>query len=533
MKILIGGRDRHRNETASHGARGNRTAHSGIGAILTNDEKLDCTKKCCIAIVSRCDPSWAATLVDLPVCQYISMSIVVSLAKNTSTFTPFCYGRGDSGQLDCVAKTKDQILRAASPLRLTGYPGIRRAPRINPCSSWIPVIARIAFLITFWSVAVALQHVSLTSNLLIRMYWLPIPFFHRRLPLRFVSNGCIIASRMEFLAVPSTRPRPRSNSSSNQRLGSPLSLQSSQGLYRYSGQQNAWLPLQLQTLRSQDFSTRTFTKFQVITWNIEFSSPLITKRTAGILDYIHSRISASPAQSWDIPTIILFQEVHAEAFPAFLSHPFLQNHYDLTDISCENFASHYGTVSLIPQSLTPFVSAIARIPFRNSRMGRDALTIDLDLPHFPDFPRSFPSLPTTSKIRICNVHLESLRGHGDVARPEQLRFVSKLLSAADGGLVAGDMNPIAPTDDQVPHVLSLVDCWEVLHPQATEEEGHTWGYQPRSVRHPAGRLDKVLLSGGLAPHSIERFGVGQYVEHRWDNIWLSDHYGLLAEIRIV
>ncbi|KAF9446517.1 hypothetical protein P691DRAFT_794407 [Macrolepiota fuliginosa MF-IS2] len=291
-----------------------------------------------------------------------------------------------------------------------------------------------------------------------------------------------------------------------------------QRLYRYNEQDEDWLPLQLSHSPPPVHPSGTPTQFQVITWNIDFSTPLVEERTTAILDYIQNRLLSSSAPN--NPTVILFQEVHPEAIEAMLSHSFIQNHYDMTDISNRHFSTSYGTVTLVPKCLTPFVSSVSRIPFENSGMGRDVLTVDFGLP--------FRSV--TRRIRISNVHLESLRGHGDKARPEQLKFVSELLATVDGGLVAGDMNAIAPTDDRVPQTLGLIDCWEVMHPQAAEEEGHTWGYQPRG-RYPAGRLDKVLVSGSLAPLSIGRLGVGQYIRWHGDNYWLSDHFGILAQIR--
>lgn len=328
--------------------------------------------------------------------------------------------------------------------------------------------------------------------------------------------------------------RPRCLSQTSDRPDLSQSHPYNQHLYRYNGCDKTWHPLHLQSLcRSSSRLTESvskFQKFQVITWNIDFSSSHIQRRTTAILNYIQHHAKVPSASDEGIPTIILLQEVCSEAFPPILSHPFLQKYYDLTDISRQKFKEHYGTVTLVPQSLTPFLGGVVRIPFRNTRMGRDALIIDLDLPHLPSFRHSYPSQPITSRIRICNTHLESLRGQSDIARPQQLKFISELLSSAGGGIVAGDMNAIAPTDDQVPQRVGLVDCWEVLHPQS---EGHTWGYQPPSRRFPTGRLDKVLFSGDLAPVSMERIGMGEHFDHRWDTVWLSDHYGLLAQFTTI
>ncbi|KXN93247.1 hypothetical protein AN958_00171, partial [Leucoagaricus sp. SymC.cos] len=298
---------------------------------------------------------------------------------------------------------------------------------------------------------------------------------------------------------------------------------------------DAWKPISMPISSGAIAPGQAISKFQIITWNIDFSTPYIHERTVGILNCIQNYLLSTNAQTPGlntIPPIILLQEVDSSAFPALVTHPFIQNNYDLTDISARNFESDYGTITCVPHALTPFVTAITRIPFENSAMGRDALTLDLDLPHFPNFRRSFPCQPVISRIRICNTHLESLRGHGDRARPEQLRVVSQLLFCVDGGLVVGDMNCIAPTDHEVPSRLGLIDAWEVLHPQDPPEVGYTWGYQPPRKWYCPARLDKVLYSGELRPVSIERFGIGQTIGYDREYIWLSDHYGLVAEFLV-
>jgi tyrosyl-DNA phosphodiesterase 2 len=325
--------------------------------------------------------------------------------------------------------------------------------------------------------------------------------------------------------------RPPSLSPSFDQPKPELAMSSSnQCLYRYNGTTGLWEPISLPLLPSGAPSTgEVIPNVQVITWNVEFSSPHVEERTIGILDYIQNYITTTAAHISGIPTILLFQEARADAVLALTKHSFIQNNYDLTDFSTRNFGNYYGTVTCIPQILTPFVTSVSRQPFQNTRMGRDALTVDLGLPH--NNP-SFPSQPIVSQIRICNTHLESLRGHGDLARPKQLKEISQLLLSADGGLVAGDMNAIAPTDHPVPFDVGLTDAWEVMHPQATVDASHTWGYQPPHRRHLPARLDKVLYLGALAPVSIELFGVGESIEYEGSKYWLSDHYGLVAQFAV-
>ncbi|CAK5265334.1 unnamed protein product [Mycena citricolor] len=190
-----------------------------------------------------------------------------------------------------------------------------------------------------------------------------------------------------------------------------------------------------------------------------------------------------------------------------------------------------------PEPLAAYVSAVTRVPFaRNSetRMSRDCLYVDLDLhlPHAEERSALF-------RLRIANTHLESLRGFGDAARPKQLAKIAKLLTAPgiDGGVVAGDMNCIAPTDQDLPEEVGLADAWVKKEGHESnaegddtgEADGHTWGYQPKN-RFPPRRMDKVLFAGNVSATIVQRVGVGLRVERDKNPVWVSDHYGLLASL---
>jgi tyrosyl-DNA phosphodiesterase 2 len=164
-------------------------------------------------------------------------------------------------------------------------------------------------------------------------------------------------------------------------------------------------------------------------------------------------------------------------------------------------------------------------------MGRDALYVDLE---FPDHAPASNTRTSKIVVRIANTHLESLRGHGDRARPIQLGSIAKLLACSDvrGGLVGGDMNAISPSDIDLPRQVGLSDSWDGLAPTRGAQldiSGHTWGYQPHSI-YPPNRLDKILLRGDLRVQEIKKVGVGLKVTGL--NVWVSDHYGLLARVVI-
>jgi tyrosyl-DNA phosphodiesterase 2 len=303
--------------------------------------------------------------------------------------------------------------------------------------------------------------------------------------------------------------------------------------------------------------------FAILIWNIDFSRDLAVHRPKTVLNHIQNILTPGPNTPLPPPTLILIQEFSTLCFQALLSHPFVRTTYDVTDISSSAWPrqGRYGTVTLIPKSISSNLS-VFRTPFPNSKMGRDALYVDFEFSQ----PGSDPtdSEPRTIIIRVANTHLESLPGHGDVARPVQLRSVSQQLtcSSIHGGIVCGDMNAISPSDFDLPEQFGLSDAWDhnMMPPvetpsvsegepesgspptnqEASQADGHTWGYQPRS-RYSPGRLDKILFVGGLRVEEVKRVGVGLEYKRppglqlgpKGRKIWASDHYGLLARFTVV
>jgi len=316
-----------------------------------------------------------------------------------------------------------------------------------------------------------------------------------------------------------------------------MSRPSSQSLYSYDSRTSSWR--ERLTMNPEHIPSIPF-DFAVLTWNVDFMAPRPVIRIQALIDHIEQLISP-PVDSSPPPTIILLQELHRSCFPPLLSHAFVRAKYDITDISPSSWPSGslYGTVTLVPKFLGAYVSSVFRTPFSNSGMGRDALYIDLDLPS--KVPESGSNIiPPKKKLRVANTHLESLRGHGDRARPVQLGSIAKFLASSDirSGLVAGDMNAISPSDINLPERVGLLDPWEEVRGEGDElgvrghkwdARGHTWGYQPRSV-FPPNRLDKILLKGDLRVTEMMRIGIGLKVAGLGG--WVSDHYGLLASVSV-
>ncbi|KAH9479333.1 hypothetical protein JR316_0007923 [Psilocybe cubensis] len=323
-------------------------------------------------------------------------------------------------------------------------------------------------------------------------------------------------------------------------------------LYRFNAEENIWARHIVDSTITPHANPKLFA---IATWNVDFSKNFLAPRLTTCLDHLQSHIEPLLAEDPPIPTIILIQELDCNIFETLLKHPFIQKHYDLTNISPAAWRHSYGSVTLVPSSMQ--VTSAFRSIFTTSRMGRDALYIDISFP--ADDTDDVQGNPV-KVVRVANVHLESLDGHGDIERPRQLAIVASHLNETGvyGGIVGGDMNPIGPRDAAVPAELGFTDGWTACHSQQLgsesastgnapentraskvdrgNEESHTWGYQPRG-RFPPCRMDKVLSIGNVKVRTIERIGVGLKVDpslvqgQGW--IWASDHYGLLAKVEVV
>ncbi|KAJ7686566.1 Endonuclease/exonuclease/phosphatase [Mycena rosella] len=325
--------------------------------------------------------------------------------------------------------------------------------------------------------------------------------------------------RPSMPSMPSTPTKP---------LRSPVKPQN-KTLYSYDARKSLWCPTSEASGTSSDYHPNA-PLFSLVSWNVDFAAPLVVRRFQAALSHLEQLLSSTPPPP---PTIVLLQEVHSSCFKPLLSNAFIRKFYQVTNISSPH---SYSTITLVPHSLASLVSSVSRIPFAETRMQRDCLYFDLAV------PMSGGPAPKTLRFRIANTHLESLSGFGDRARPKQLEAISTLLTASgvDGGLVAGDMNSISPSDQNLPEEVGLSDAWLATGAvkntetgetgDTGEAEGHTWGYQPR-CQYPPRRLDKILTVGKLEAVELQRVGVGLKVEGR-ATMWVSDHYSLFAKISL-
>jgi len=298
------------------------------------------------------------------------------------------------------------------------------------------------------------------------------------------------------------------------------------------------------------------TDLLLISWNVDFGTMGCSQRLAAALSHIQRDVlrckSASKAPQ---PCVVLLQEVHVRAFDTILTDEWVRKHFVITPASASKFPgeSLYGCVTLVSKSVP--VSYAWSLEYGCSGMDRNALVVDLKMgvPEGDGNGSSATDEDTENEdqatergsrssrigggrrkevtLRVANTHLESLPV-GATKRPEQLGLISRFLMRPGlvGGIVAGDMNAIGPSDVDLPRRCGLVDAWSE-DDEEDEEEGYTWGYQP-GCEFPPGRLDKVLFTPSKAYEVDEPQKIGIGVKTA-DGEWASDHYGLLTTVRIL
>jgi tyrosyl-DNA phosphodiesterase 2 len=281
--------------------------------------------------------------------------------------------------------------------------------------------------------------------------------------------------------------------------------------------ESCWLPL-VGDARASGTKHNWGVTLNLISWNVNADAPLPGLRMLALLRVIQTAASAD---------ILFFQEVSKEALATLLSDPWIQQHWQSTEADNSHFGKQFfATITLISKSCVATRSislgSVWRVPLP-SRFGRDALCCDLLIN---------PSSPRPTRLRLINVHLDSLPINPSL-RPDQLSIIASYLFAADHGLVAGDFNPVLPEDDSIISDNGLVDAWTHLHPK---NPGFTWGADGDKP-FPPNRLDKVALCD-LAPTSMRILPPCFLDDRKTGNInidnepdlqkHLSDHAGLLC-----
>jgi tyrosyl-DNA phosphodiesterase 2 len=275
------------------------------------------------------------------------------------------------------------------------------------------------------------------------------------------------------------------------------------------------------------------TSIALYTWNIDFMLPFAVARMKPALAYL-DRLTSSLSKT--TAPVIHLQECTPSDLATIAATSWVRERFHLTDLSHTNWATtHYGTTTLVDTRLP--ITATFRVHYSKTRMDRDALFVDVSLG------------PDGIKTRLCNTHLESM-AFDPPFRPAQMQLVARYMHEAhvDAALVAGDFNAILPFDRTL-HVDSnnnLKDAFLEQGGKEDTEEGFTWGQQaPTKLREQFGcsRMDKVYFCGHAQLIRFEKFGEGiltegeeeckQIVELGFEQPWVTDHLGVMAEVEIV
>jgi tyrosyl-DNA phosphodiesterase 2 len=271
------------------------------------------------------------------------------------------------------------------------------------------------------------------------------------------------------------------------------------------------------------------TSLILITWNVDFAQNNASPRLTAALDHLQFHAFPEYNGGQPPPSIILLQEIRYDAFDALLAHPWVRAWFMIVPGSPEAGwpqGARYGTATLVARCAP--LAGSACVPFEESHMCRNALVTDVLVGG---------AEPHARVLRVVNTHLESLP-EGTQRRVVQMGVVGRLLKEAGivGGIVGGDMNAIAPSDEALAEENGLADAWERTRSGRGdgegdgegEEDGTTWGYQPRS-RFPPGRLDKILYTegDGFEVRDVRRLAVGLRMP---GGAWVSDHYGLVCKV---
>ncbi|PLB55831.1 hypothetical protein P170DRAFT_443531 [Aspergillus steynii IBT 23096] len=311
---------------------------------------------------------------------------------------------------------------------------------------------------------------------------------------------------------------------------------------------SSWHPATSPTTTTTTTTSTPLQTLRLTTWNIDFRVPYANQRMTKALSYL----STLHDSSHTTPSVIFLQEMVWSDLLLIQQQPWIQERFYITDVSTGNWAlgHEYGTTTLIDKRLD--VRGVWRVRYSASRMGRDALFVDIGISGFGDGDGRQTG-PEDSILRLCNTHLESLVSQPP-RRPMQLRLAAQFMrgdgpSVPHAAILAGDLNAFAPEDLTAPEECGLQDAFLVLGGQDGTEESYTWGQQLSEYergRFGCSRMDKVLFCGGVEVQSLEKIGAGEkiWIEYpqesdseesseTGEDMWVTDHIGLQAVFRIV
>ncbi|KAF3484126.1 uncharacterized protein GIQ15_03450 [Arthroderma uncinatum] len=301
-----------------------------------------------------------------------------------------------------------------------------------------------------------------------------------------------------------------------------------------------------------DLPEKEYNVLRLITWSIDAFVPFTRERVDAALDHLNKFV-LPPYTKDSPPVIIMFQEMVEAGIEQVRKTKWVQERFAITNFDTRGFDAPYGTLTLIqvgeaPGAAKEFKHDMMTLRIANvfrvrwlSKFWRDGLFVDIEAT-----VTGKNGCKETKALRICNTHLDSLSSAHPI-RPQQVAKATSYLEEEiiHGGVLAGDMNAIQASDDRIAEDNKLKDAYLVLGGEEGVVEGCTWGYQRTSDKHEyfrPERLDKVFYRGGFVARALTRIGMGVVVEGeetkarmmaRGLGFWVTDHYGLMADLEIV
>ncbi|KAF5327787.1 hypothetical protein D9619_004949 [Psilocybe cf. subviscida] len=295
------------------------------------------------------------------------------------------------------------------------------------------------------------------------------------------------------------------------------------------GERGEWKHFRTSGIRPSAEESREWlphTELRIITWNVDFMTPHHEDRLHAALRHIEEVVlGCKGGEAPPMAVCIMLQEVFAPIVPFLLQDPWVRRWFVVTPFTTAKWpdGAQYGNVTLVSRSLD--IAECHILHYGLTHMQRSAVCVKVKLVQ--------PGTREKFVLSIVNTHLESLPVGAQV-RPLQLQLCSRFLHlrGTQGGVIAGDMNAISPRDGKVVKELRLKDAWR----RGDEAEaGKTWGYQGQNTQNfPSNRLDKILYlpNRGYKVTEPTLIGVGLKVGHGKHALWVSDHYGLEATLRM-
>jgi endonuclease/exonuclease/phosphatase family metal-dependent hydrolase len=238
------------------------------------------------------------------------------------------------------------------------------------------------------------------------------------------------------------------------------------------------------------FSVLSETDFKILTWNIDCLTRPYDERYTVITKIIHE----------EDPDIITLQEANLFFFNE------LKHNYT------GYFKSDYCG-ALTTMSKYPIIQQKCYIG--KTLQYRPVLVVDVLVDHI--------------QVRIINVHLDSSSFYKQI-RIAQLKYINTKIDY-DNIIYMGDFNFSDEMEASVVHP-SFVDAWLIFN---LGDGGYTWDMHNNAMAlknsfsdDTNSRLDRVYLKGNFNIHNMYMIGK----EKIRDDIWPSDHFGLVVEIGV-